>query len=76
MKCKTCPTRNFVHADMYCKRCEHKPRPKIKTGRAYLFIKNSFKPITSVEVKAPKGLEYEYSAVELMSHFRIEFISD
>jgi len=75
MKCKTCPVKGFVHADLYCRGCPDKPKPKIKTGRAYLFLKNAFQPVTSVEIKAADGFEYEVSAIELMRRFKIEFIA-
>lgn len=74
MNCKNCIIRDFVHADLYCRGCTHKPKPKIKTGRAYLFRKDKSEPIFSSEIEAPKGLEYEFAAIELMSQFRIEFI--
>jgi len=74
MKCETCNVRNFVHDDLYCQDCKDKPKPKIKTGRAYLFREAAFTPVTSVEIEAPKGMEYEVAAVELMQGFRIEFI--
>lgn len=74
MNCEKCSVCDFVHADLYCLCYSNKPKPKIKTGRAYLFRKNAFNPVHSVEIKAPVGLEYEIAAVELMSGFRIEFV--
>ena len=74
MKCENCNVRGFFHADLYCKRCPDKPKPKTKTGRAYLFRLGRQDPICSVDVEAPVGSEYEVSAVELMSKFRIQFV--
>ena len=74
MKCEKCSVRDFVFANLYCQGCKNKPIPKIKTGRAYLYRIGAFKPISSVEIKAPVGIVYEVAAVELMSGFRIEFI--
>lgn len=74
--CEGCSVLDFVHADLYCQDCTKKPKPKIKTGIAYLFKKDTFRPVTSVEVKAPAGLEYDIAAVKLMSNFKIEFIGD
>lgn len=76
MKCETCSIRDFVHAGLYCLGCENKPKPRIKTGRAYLFVKSSDRPVYSVEIEAPKGTEYGVSAAKLMQQFRIEFIED
>ena len=73
MKCNRCQVREFVHADLYCRDCPDRPRPPLRTGRAYLFRKNAFTPVTSCEIEARAGLEYETAAVELMAQFRIEF---
>lgn len=74
MNCEKCNVRDFVHFDIYCQGCDQKPEPRIKTGRAYLFRKDTSRPISSVEIEAPDGMEYEVAAVELMGDFRIEFI--
>lgn len=74
LNCKTCNSKDFVHADLYCNGCPDKPKPVIKTGRAYLFRRGFSEPICSVDVKVPSGLEIEFAAVELMSSFQIEFI--
>ena len=76
MKCDNCPVRDFIHADLYCRGCPDRHSPPLRTGRAYLFRKNEFKPVTSCEIEARAGLEYETAAVELMSQFRIEFEPD
>jgi len=76
MNCKTCPTHDFVHADLYCRGCKDKQKPEIKTGMAYLLSKYGGNAIVSADVEAPAGAEYEMSAVELMSKFKIEFIGD
>ena len=74
MECKTYNVRGFVHADMYCRECPDKPKPKIKTGRAYLFKKGVQMPVCSVDIKAPEGSEYKVAAVELIKKFKIQFI--
>lgn len=74
MNCKTCIVRDFVHSDLYCRGCLYLPEPEMKTGLAYLYRTGAFNPISSVEIEAPEGMEYEVSAVELMQQFRIEFI--
>ena len=76
MNCKKCIYSEFVHADLYCNGCKDKPKPEIKTGRAYLFRNGFQDPVHSVEIKAPMGLEYQVAAVELMRKFRIEFIEN
>jgi len=43
---------------------------------AYLLSKYGGNAIVSADVEAPAGAEYEMSAVELMSKFKIEFIGD
>lgn len=73
-RCDKCPVRDFVHTDLYCRDCQNKPQPKQKTGRAYLFRKNAFRPIYSTEIEAPADLVYEVAAAEIMKRFRIEFI--
>lgn len=73
MSCENCNTREFVHADIYCNGCPGKPQPRIKKGRAYLFMKNRTKVICSVDIEAPEGSEFEVSAVELIRKLRIEF---
>lgn len=74
MKCEKCRVRDFVHSDLYCRGCDYKPKPVTKSGRAYLFRKNTFNPVSSVEIEAPEGMEYEIAALQLMREFRIEFI--
>ncbi len=74
MNCKTCNARDFVHSDIYCRGCTHKPKQRIKTGRAYLYRQDKSEPALSVEIEAPDGIEYEVAAAELMAWFRIEFI--
>ena len=74
MNCKTCIVRGFVHAEFYCQRCKDKPKSVMKSGRAYLFRKNTFNPVLSIEIEAPEGREYEIAAFQLMREFRIEFI--
>lgn len=76
MNCETCNVKSFVHPDLYCSTCPDKPKPKTITGTAYLHRLNSFKPVCSVEVEAPAGMEYEVSAAELLRDHRIEFIED
>jgi hypothetical protein len=76
MKCEECNVREFVFADLYCQDCEHKPKPKIIKGRAYLFRKNKTDPIISVDVETPVGYEHEVSAIELMKNFEVEFIAE
>lgn len=76
MKYETCSVRDFLHADIYCQGCPDKPKPKTKTGRAYLFRKDSANPVFSIEIEAPEGMEYEVAAVELMKNFRIEFVEE
>lgn len=75
-KCKTCPVRDFVHADLYCHDCQDRPRPKTITGTAYLLKEYGSGAIVSAKVEAPAGLEYEQSAVELMRKCKIEFHED
>lgn len=74
MNCKTCPVRNFVHADLYCLGCDHKPKPEIKSGIVYFYRKGAFKPVYSVEVKTPAGMECEAAAVKFIQQHRIDFI--
>lgn len=74
MNCEECNVRDFVHSDIYCLGCDQKPKPKVNTGTAFLFRIGAFKPVYSVEIEAPKGMEYEVAAAELMGNFRIEFI--
>lgn len=76
MSCETCSIRDFVHADLYCSDCPDRPKPEIKTGRAYLFQKNMSRPITSVDIRAPEGQEYAVAVVELMKEFKIEFVEN
>jgi hypothetical protein len=73
MTCETCPTKDFVHADLYCHGCKEKP---IVTGIAYLFQKDKSEPRGSVSIEAPEGQEYLYAAHELMQKYRIEFMGD
>lgn len=74
MPCETCQVREFVHSDLYCRGCLDKPKPKMKYGDAYLFMRNSFKPITSVSIEAPEGSVADVVAAELLKKFRIEFV--
>lgn len=74
--CENCTVKEFVHADLYCQDCEKKPAKKTRTGIAYLFMFGKSEPIASADVVARVGMEYEYSAVELMRNFKIEFIGD
>ena len=74
MNCEKCNVRDFVHCDLYCRGCPDKPKPKIITGIAYLYLKSSSNPVSSVVVEAPVGMEDEVSVVELMQDYRFEFI--
>jgi len=73
MNCETCPTKNFVHADLYCRGCKRKPEI---SGTAYLYRKNKLLPLLSETVKAPENQVILAAAHKLMKEFRIEFIGD
>lgn len=74
MNCEKCNVRHFVHSDIYCRGCPHKPQPRNKFGIAYFFRKDKSEPIMSLKIKAPAGMEYEVAALEFMKWCRIDFI--
>lgn len=72
---KICPVRDFVHADLYCRECPDKPKPKIKTGTAYIFKKYGGNPVDSFDVESKKGLQELTAMAKFFdSRFKMEFI--
>jgi lipase chaperone LimK len=79
MKCKTCPVREFIHADLYCQDCRKRQNPGTTTYHATLdrdYYTAAINAILDLEV--PNALSEDqkvlFAAEKLLSRFRVNLV--